>query len=104
MLVLGLIHDLFAGCTVVGLVRGAVIAVGLSHNEDVVTTAERVLEDGGGAKVDIGVVTRRLSGGRAIEIPLAQLADVRNLLVYSLFRRRFVEHEKQTPSRCARAR
>ena len=77
----------------VSLVRRAVVVVRLGHDEDVVAAAERVLEDGGGAKVDIRVVPMCLVGGRAIEIPLAQLADVRNLLVDSLLRRKFIQHE-----------
>ncbi len=85
----------------VRLVRGAVVAIGLSHDENVVTAAEGVLEDGGGAQVDVGVVTMGLVGGGAIEVPLAQLTDIRNFLVDSLFRKRF--NMNDSPSRCPRA-
>ena len=62
------------------LVRGAVIVVGLSQDEDVVAPTEGVFEDGGRAKVDIGVVTRSLVSRGAVEIPDTELLDARNLL------------------------
>lgn len=44
----------------VGPVGGTVVVVGLCEDENVVTTTEGVLEDGGWTEVDIGVMTRSL--------------------------------------------
>ena len=83
-LVRGGIHGLLRIVTVVGLVRRPVVVVTLGENEDVVAAAERVLEDGGGAEVDVRVATRRLVRRRAVEIPDAQRADVGHLLAHGL--------------------
>ena len=44
----------------VGFIGCAIVVVGLSHNDDVLSSTEGVLEDGSWAEVDIGVVTRGL--------------------------------------------
>ena len=82
--VLGLLHDLGGMVAVVGPVGGAVVVVGLGKDEDVVTSAEGILEDGRGTEVDIGVMAGSLVGGRTIKVPDAELADVRHLLADGL--------------------
>ena len=74
------VHNLGGVVAVVGLVRGAIVVVALCEDEDVIATAEGVLEDGGGTEVDVGVVARGLVGGRAVKVPDAEGPDVRNLL------------------------
>ena len=83
-LVLGEVHDLLGMVTVVGAVGGSVVVVALSEDEDVVAAAEGVLEDGGRAEVDIRVIAGGLVGGGTIEVPDAEGANVRNLLVDGL--------------------
>lgn len=61
---------------VVGPVGGAVVVVGLGEDQDVGSTAEGVLEDGGGPEVDVRVVTGSLVGGGTVKVPDAELADV----------------------------
>lgn len=56
LFILGLVHDLLGMVTVIGTIRGAVVVVGLSENENVVTTSERILENGGRSEVYIGIV------------------------------------------------
>ena len=70
--------------TVVGAVGGAVVVVALGEDEDVVAAAEGILEDGGGAEVDIGVVARSLVGGGTVEVPDAEGTDIGDLLVDGL--------------------
>ena len=72
--------------TEVGLVGGSVVVVGLAKDEDVVTATEGVLEDGGGAEVDVRVVARGLVGRGTVEIPDAKLADIGDLLANGLER------------------
>jgi hypothetical protein len=79
-LLLCLLHDLVGMVAVVGPVGGAIVVVGLCKDEDVVTATEGILEDRGGTKVDIGVVSGSLVGGGAIEVPDTELADVGDLL------------------------
>jgi hypothetical protein len=86
---LGFVEDLLGMVAVVGPVRGAVVVVGLGENEDVVTTTERIFEDGGGTEVDIGIMTGGLIGGRTIKVPDAELADVCNLLADGLIISRY---------------
>lgn len=83
-LVLSLVHDLLGVMTEVGLVRSAIVVVALRENQDVVTTTEGVFEDGGGAEVDIRIVSGSLVGGGTIEIPDTKRANVINLLGDSL--------------------
>jgi hypothetical protein len=80
VLVLGQFHDLGSVVTVVGPVGGTIVVVAFSKNKDVVTTAEGILEDGGGTKVYIGVMTRSLVGRRAIKVPGSELTYVCHLL------------------------
>lgn len=61
---------------VVGPVGGTIIVVRRRKNKDVVATAEGILEDGTGAKIDIGVIARGLVGGRTIKVPSSELANV----------------------------
>jgi len=58
-----LVHDFFGMVAVVGSVRRSVIVVGLGEDENVVTAAERVLEDGSRSKVDVRVVAGSLVCG-----------------------------------------
>jgi hypothetical protein len=62
--------------TMIGPIRGTIVVVGFAENEDVVTTTEWVFEDRHRAEVDVRVVTGRLVGGGAIEIPDSELTDV----------------------------
>lgn len=78
------IHDLIGVVAVVGPVGGAIVVVALCENEDVVATTERILEDGSGSEVHIGVATRSLVGGRAIKVPDTEGANVGDLLRDSL--------------------
>jgi hypothetical protein len=80
----GSIKDLLGVIAVVGPVRGTIVVIGLSHDKDVVSASEGVLEDGSGAKVDIRVVTGSLVGGGAIEVPDAEILNLGDLLVDSL--------------------
>lgn len=82
---LGKIHDLGGMVTVVGLVGSAIVVVALGKDEDVVTATEGVLEDGSRPQVDVGVTTRGLVGGRTIEIPDSQLANVGDFVVDGLY-------------------
>ena len=66
--------------TVVGPVGGAVVVIALGEDEDVVATAEGILEDGGGTEVDVGIVAGGLVGGGTVKVPDAEGADVGNLL------------------------
>jgi len=77
---LGLLHDLGGMVAVVGSVGSAVVVVGLGEDKDVVAAAEGVLEDGGRAEIDIGVVSGGLVGRGTIKVPNAELADVGDFL------------------------
>ena len=85
-LVLGEFHDLGGMVAVVSAVGGAVTVVALGKDEDVVAAPEGVLEDGGRAEVDIGVMAISLVRGRTVEVPLAKFAQVLDLLSDSLQR------------------
>ena len=69
---------------VVGPVRGAVVVVALREDEDVVTATERVLEDGSGTEVDIGVASGSLVGRGTVEVPDAKGTEVGDLLGHGL--------------------
>ena len=60
----------------IGPIRGAIIVVGFAENEDVVAATEWVFEDRHRAEVDVRVVTGRLVGRGAIEVPDSELTDV----------------------------
>jgi hypothetical protein len=77
---LGEVHHLLGVVAVVGLVRRAIVVIALCHDEDVVTTAEGILEDRRRAKVHIGIMAGRLVRRRAVEVPDAQGADIGHLL------------------------
>lgn len=83
---LGLLHDLCGMVTVVGPVRGSVIVVGLSENENVISATEGIFEYGGWSEVDIGIVTRGLVGGRAIKVPNTERTNIGHLLAHGLVR------------------
>lgn len=83
-LILGEFHHLRGVVTVVCPVGSAIVVVALGKDEDVVSATEGVLEDGSWPKVDIGVATRSLIGGRTVKVPDAKGADVRHLLGDSL--------------------
>jgi hypothetical protein len=69
---------------VVRSVRRAIAVVRLGEHKNVVTAPEGVLEDGGGAEVDVGVVARGLIRRGTVKIPDTELADVGNFLIRSL--------------------
>ena len=85
--VLCLVHDLLGMVAVVGAVRGAVVVVALGENEDVLTAAERVLEDGGGAEVDVRVAAGGLVGRGAVKVPDTEVVDAGDLLGHGLLHR-----------------
>lgn len=55
LLVLGLLHDLIAALSVVGLSRLLVVLVGLAEDELVAAQSEGVIVDGHWVQVDVGV-------------------------------------------------
>lgn len=84
LLVLRLVHDLLRVVTEVGPVGSAIVVVALRKDEDVVTAAEGVFENRGGAEVDIRVSSGGLVGGGTVKVPNPELIDARNLLRYGL--------------------
>lgn len=54
------IHVLLGEVTVICSVGRAIVVVALCEDENVVTAAEGISEDGSGAKIYIGIVTRCL--------------------------------------------
>ena len=70
--------------TEVSPVGSSVVVVGLGEDKYVVTTTEGIPEDGGWAKVDVGIVARCLVRGRPIEVPDAEAANVLDLLADGL--------------------
>jgi hypothetical protein len=85
---LGGFHGFVRVVTIVGLVRGAVVVIALGEDEDVIAATEGVLEDGGGAQVDVGVISRSLVGGGTVKVPDTELANVRDLLAHGLMVRK----------------
>lgn len=83
--ILGLFHNLGSMVAVVGLVGSAVVVIALSKDDDVIATAEWILEDGGRPQVDVGVTTGSLVGRRAIEIPDSQLTDIGDFFIDGLW-------------------
>jgi hypothetical protein len=71
-----LVHDLFGVVTIVGPVWGSIVIIGLGKDEDVVSTTERILENGGRAKVDVRVFAGGLVGRRAVKVPNAEITNV----------------------------
>lgn len=69
------LHQTGGLVTEVELVGAAIRIPGLTEDENVVTLAEGVGEDGNGAEIDIGVVTGGLTGGGTVEIPFGELVD-----------------------------
>lgn len=86
LVILGKFHDFSGMVTVVGLVWSAVVVVALSEDENIFATPERVLKDGNWPQVNVGVIARSLAGGRTIEIPDSQLADIGDCFINSLRR------------------
>ena len=58
-----LVHNFGSMVAIVGPIWGSVVVVCLCENKDVVSTTERILEDGSGAEVHIGIVAGGLVGG-----------------------------------------
>ena len=81
-----LFHDLCSMMAVVCPVGSAVVVVAFCEDEDVVTSAEGILEDGGGAEVNVRVVTWRLVGRRAIKVPDAEVSDIRYSFRHGLWK------------------
>lgn len=69
------LHELVALMAVVVLVGGTIGIPALAKDEDVVSTTERIGEDGDRAEVDIGVLARGLAGGGTVEVPLGELLN-----------------------------
>jgi hypothetical protein len=68
-------HKLGTLGTVVELVWGSIWIPALGENEDVWRTPEWIGEDGDGSEVDIRVVTRSLTGGGAVKVPLWEVFE-----------------------------
>jgi len=79
-----LVHDLLGVVAVVGPVRCSIVVVRLCEDKNVFPTAERILENRSGAKVDVGVVAGSLVGGRAVKVPNAEIANIVDSLGDSL--------------------
>ena len=60
--ILGLIHDLLGMMAIVGAVGSAIVVVGLSEDNDIVSTTEWVFENGSWSEVDVRIVARGLVG------------------------------------------
>jgi hypothetical protein len=73
------LHGLGRIMTEVCPIGSAVAIVGGGEDDNVVTTAERILVDCDWTKKNIRVMTGGLVGGRAIEIPVGELAQVGDL-------------------------
>jgi len=74
------LHGLGRIMTEICLIGSAVAVVGGSENENVVTTAERVLVECDWTKQNIRIMTGGLVGGRTIEVPVWELAQVGDLM------------------------
>lgn len=72
----GKVHCLLSRVSEVGAIRSSVVVIGLSEDNDVISAAEGVFEDGGGAEIYIRVVTRGLVGGGTIKVPNTKLGDI----------------------------
>ena len=83
-IVLCQLHGLGRIMTEVCLIGGAVAIVGGSENDNIVTTAERILVERGWTKKNIRVMAGGLAGGRTIEVPVGELVQVGDLLSDSL--------------------
>ena len=66
-------HELSTLVTVVVLVWCSIRIPALAHKQDVWGATNRVGEDGTGAKVDVGVITRSLTSRASIEVPLGEI-------------------------------
>jgi hypothetical protein len=55
--------------SVICAVRGSVVVVGFSENENIISTSERILEDGSRPEVNVRIVAGGLVGRRAVEVP-----------------------------------
>lgn len=65
---------------VVRPIRSAIAIVGGSEDEDIITTTEGVFVISNRTKRYIGVMTRSLVGGGAIEVPVGKLVHVSDLV------------------------
>jgi hypothetical protein len=70
--------------TIVCPIRGPVVVVAFCEDEDVITAAEGILEDGSWAQVNVGVMARSLVGGGTIKVPDSEFTDIRDLLAHGL--------------------
>jgi len=75
IVLLGLFEDANGIVARVGLVGGAIRVEAFSHDEDVVSSAEGILEDGNRLDEDVRVLAGGLSGGGTIKVPDAEVAD-----------------------------
>lgn len=85
LLILVRLHQLGAVMSVVELVWYAVGIPALGEDEDVVTTAEGIGEDGNGTEVDIGVFTGSLASRGTVKVPLGEIINRGRLLGQSLY-------------------
>ena len=76
LVLLVLLHEKRGGMTEVELVRLAIAHPRLAHDKDVGPAAERVVVDGDGAEVDVGVVTRSLASRRAVKVPFWEILNL----------------------------
>ncbi len=67
--------------TVVEFIRAAIGIPGLGKDKDILSATERIWVHGNRADVDIGVVTRRLTGRGAVEVPFRELVNTLGCLL-----------------------
>lgn len=75
------VHRLLGEMTLVGGVRGTVVVVAFTQDQDVLATSEGVLEDGGRSKEDVGIVAGSLHGGGTVKVPFLEVGDRLGFLV-----------------------
>lgn len=75
--------------TVISPVRSSVAVIRLSKDEDVVTTTERVFENGGRAEINIRIMAWSLIGRGTIKVPDAKLANISDLLADCLLKENY---------------
>lgn len=71
-----LVDDLQAGLAFVRRRRGAIVLVGVAHDQDVVAASKRILVHGHRIQIGVRVAALRLIARAAIVVPHGQLCKV----------------------------
>lgn len=77
------VHGLLGEMTLVGGVRGTVVVVTFTQDQDVLAASEGILEDGGGSEEDVRVVAGGLGGGGTVKVPFLEVGNGLGLFVES---------------------